>query len=185
MPHNDYVQKLIKIIGPFYEYVDDDNQPINNSPNDENNNNDDDDETDNDEEQNEMDENSISNVKEIESIIDSARLLDSQITKLEIRTNSFENIDKSMLNSYISTNGSSEALVNGNGPLLNGISKLNDTSHPKSAINGTSSRKVNGNANYGDQHDHYSNGNDIGSDEDEDFCDTSDFINEQVTIILN
>jgi hypothetical protein len=28
MPHNEYVQKFISIIGPFYEYVNDNNEPI-------------------------------------------------------------------------------------------------------------------------------------------------------------
>lgn len=46
MPHNEFVQKLINIIGPFYEFVDEKNQTINTSDSENNENDQDDDEND-------------------------------------------------------------------------------------------------------------------------------------------
>lgn len=176
MPHNDFVQKLINIIGPFYEFVDDKNELIANPDVKEQSleDNSNDEEDDDDEEESEDKESVIENknyILEKNSPIVSSTL-----------TTSYENIDQTMLNSFNSEtinglsngNHNMEILVNSsdqNSKIL--LKPVED--HAVLNQNG----HVNGKIHYEKINGFVHSSNEITSDDEEDFCDTSDYINEQ------
>ncbi|CAF1000951.1 unnamed protein product [Brachionus calyciflorus] len=158
MPHNEFVQKLINIIGPFYEFVDEKNEVIYQS---EKENDVNDDEEEDDKESVIENKNYIISNKNVTSTLINDDISNLKISEKNLETNS----------PIISSNGQNISTDNIDiihlKPLDENLS-LNQNGH-----NGKKSleTQINGFSN---------NSNEITSDDDEDYCDTSDHINEQV-----
>ena len=132
MPHNEHVQKLIEVIGPFFEYVNENEQPEEDEEEEE--------ETEEDEEVATTTTTSTENNKELNG---STYLIKSTTTTM---TESYDNIGKNMFDSF---SNNKLPLVNGNNGHLNGDSAKSNNNLVQNA-----------------------------SDDEEDYCDTSDYLSE-------
>jgi acyl-CoA-binding protein len=127
MPHNEHVQKLIEVIGPFFEYVDENERP------------------DEEEEQDTEEDEEVATTTN-NDLNGSAYLIKSTTTMTE----SYDNIGKNMFDSINNSNFDKLLPVNGKIDNLNG----NSTKSNADAVQITA------------------------SDDEEDYCDTSDYLSE-------
>ncbi|RNA10187.1 acyl- -binding domain-containing 5 isoform X4 [Brachionus plicatilis] len=147
MPHNEFVQKLINIIGPFYEFVDEKNQVVDTNQNDVD---------ENDDEKKTVIENKNYALKKTTSFDSVSNGINASSTKEQINGLSMVNNHAILKKNYENKNSNENGITNGKVTVekkLNGISDNFQTNEITS------------------------------EDDDEDFCDTSDYINEQEIII--
>jgi acyl-CoA-binding protein len=127
MPHNEHVQKLIEVIGPFFEYVNENEQL--------------------EEEQETEEDEEVATTTTINNDLNGSTYLIKSTTTM---TESYDNIGKNMFDSFNSNNNNKLIPVNGNNGHTNG-----DLAKSNNDLAQTT-----------------------GSDDEEDYCDTSDYLNE-------